>query len=82
MNKFNELVFKQMKTMDELLNTQSELERYEQIERKLHNLHNETALKTVRERIVCMKSRLTEIQHIFEKQTNELIQSYKEKSHS
>lgn len=78
MNQFNRLVSEQMVTMEKLLFLQAELERCQQIEAELQALQNETDLETIQTDIQIMKKELKEIQLIFEKQTEEVINSYRE----
>jgi hypothetical protein len=78
MNDFNRLVSEQMLTMDKLLYLQGELERCQEIEEQLQILQNETELESVQFEINQMKKELKEIQEIFEKQTEDVIQSYRE----
>ena len=78
MNHFNHLVSEQMMTMEKLLYLQAELERCQEIEEQLQTLQNETELESVKIEINQMKRELKEIQEIFEKQTEEVIQSYHE----
>lgn len=78
MDVFNGLVGEQMKIMEKLLYLQSELERCEEIEDQLQQLHSETELKEVQHEIMNMKSELKEIQRIFEIQTEKVIKVYQE----
>jgi DnaJ-domain-containing protein 1 len=78
MDHFNRLVSEQMMTMEKLLYLQGELERCQEIEEQLQSLQNETELESVQFDINQMKKELKEIQEIFEKQTEEVIQSYRE----
>ncbi|MFJ5716289.1 YgaB family protein [Neobacillus sp. NPDC093127] len=78
MNHFNRLVSEQMVTMEKLLHLQAELERCQQIEAELQILQNATNLESVQTDIQQMKKELKEIQLIFEKQTEEVINSYRE----
>lgn len=78
MNQFNRLVSEQMVTMEKLLFLQAELERCQQIEAQLQELQSETDLETIQADIQMMKKELKEIQLIFEKQTEEVINSYRE----
>jgi hypothetical protein len=78
MDHFNRLVSEQMMTMEKLLYLQGELERCQEIEEQLLTLQNETELESVQFDINQMKKELKEIQAIFEKQTEEVIQSYRE----
>ncbi|WP_066069990.1 YgaB family protein [Neobacillus soli] len=78
MDHFNRLVSEQMVTMDKLLFLQAELERCQQIEEELQTLQQATDLESVQTDIQLMKKELKEIQLIFEKQTEEVINSYRE----
>jgi hypothetical protein len=78
MDHFNRLVSEQMMTMEKLLYLEGELERCQEIEEQLQSLQNETELESVQFDINQMKKELKEIQEIFEKQTEEVIQSYRE----
>jgi YgaB-like protein len=78
MDHFNRLVSEQMMTMEKLLYLQGELERCQEIEQQLQIIQNETELESVQFDINQMKKELKEIQEIFEKQTEEVIQSYRE----
>jgi hypothetical protein len=78
MDHFNRLVSEQLVTMDKLLYLQGELERCQQIEEELQALQKETDLESVQTDIQLMKQQLKEIQLIFEKQTEEVINSYRE----
>lgn len=80
MNHFNRLVSEQMMTMEKLLYLQAELERCQEIEEQLQVLQRATELESVIFDINQMKKELKEIQEIFEKQTEEVIQSYHETS--
>lgn len=78
MEDFNRLVSEQLLTMDKLLNLQGELERCQEIEEELQNLQIETEVESIKLEIIRMKEELHEVQKIFEKQTEEVIQSYLE----
>ena len=78
MDHFNRLVSEQMVTMEKLLYLQAELERCQQIEEELQTLQNATNLDSIQNDIQTMKKELKEIQFIFEKQTEEVINSYRE----
>ncbi|MCM2533862.1 hypothetical protein NDK43_17675 [Neobacillus pocheonensis] len=78
MDHFNRLVSEQMVTMEKLLYFQAELERCQEIEEELRGLQNETKLESIQIDINQMKKELKEIQLIFEKQTEEVINSYRE----
>lgn len=77
MELFDHLVREQLKTMEQLLFLQSEIERCQAIEEELIALQNEAKLQSIREEIQKMKKQLKEIQQIFEKQTEEVIRSYR-----
>jgi uncharacterized protein YigA (DUF484 family) len=78
MDLFNRLVSDQMVTMEKLLYLQGELERCQQIEEELQTLQDATDLESVQADIRLKKKELKEIQTIFEKQTEEVINSYRE----
>jgi DNA mismatch repair ATPase MutS len=78
MEEFNRLVSQQMKTMDRLLFLQGELERCQEIEEQLKELQEESRIESVQLEIEKMKDELTEIQRLFEAQTEEVIRSYQE----
>jgi regulator of PEP synthase PpsR (kinase-PPPase family) len=78
MNHFNRLVSEQMVTMEKLLYLQAELERCQQIETELLGLKNETDLEIIQADIQQMRKELKEIQSTFEKQTEEVINSYRD----
>jgi len=80
MDQFNRLVSKQMVTMEKLLYLQAELERCQQIEAELLALQNQTNLEAIQVDIQKKKAELKEIQVMFEKQTEEVINSYREMS--
>jgi hypothetical protein len=77
MEQFNRLVNEQLKTMDRLLFLQAELERCQAIEEELIQLQNKAKLRSIQDEIKEMKKQLREIQQVFEKQTEEVIQSYR-----
>ncbi|MBN6888297.1 vacuolar-type H+-ATPase catalytic subunit A/Vma1 [Cytobacillus horneckiae] len=76
MKKFQLLVEEQMKTMEQLLFLQSELERCEEIEEELKMLQAETEIESVQFEIKKMKEELNEIHQLFETQTEEVIKTY------
>jgi hypothetical protein len=78
MDHFNRLVSDQLVTMEKLLYLQGELERCQQIEEELQTLQKATDLESVQTDIQLMKKELKEIQTIFERQTEEVINSYRE----
>lgn len=77
MSRFDNLVREQLKTMDKLLFLQSEIERCQQLELELMDLQNKAELQSMKEEIQQMKAELKEIQQTFERQTEEVITSYK-----
>ena len=78
MDHFNRLVSEQLVTMEKLLYLQGELERCQQIEVELQTLQKATDLESIQNEIILMKHELKEIQSMFEKQTEEVIDSYRE----
>lgn len=80
MQKFDQLVVKQMKTMDELLFIQSEIERCQEIERELLVLQEETKLNSLQEEISIMKQQLKDIQTMFQNQTASIIETYEKEA--
>jgi hypothetical protein len=78
MENFNRLVSEQMRTMEKLLFLQSELERCQEIEEELLQIQNGTELESVQLEVKRMKEELKEIQKTFEKQTEEVISSYRQ----
>ncbi|NEY73355.1 YgaB family protein [Bacillus mesophilus] len=77
MSRFDLLVREQLHTMDKLLFLQSELERCQALEIELKELQNKTELTSLKDEIQKMKQELKEIQHTFERQTEEVITAYK-----
>ncbi len=78
MQEFTTLVTNQLKTMDKLLFLQSEVERCQEVEKKLVELQEVAKAHSIRLEISNMKSELREIQKEFEKQTNDIIRSYQQ----
>lgn len=76
MNQFDQLVREQLKTMDKLLYLQSEIERCEEIKVQLNHLQDEAKVESVQSEIEQMRLQLYQIQHMFEKQTEDVIRSY------
>ncbi|MDP4171315.1 MAG: YgaB family protein [Bacillota bacterium] len=76
MNHFNALINQQMKTMEKLLYIQAELERCQEIEAELQALQKETELLSIQKEILQMKKELKKIHEVFERQTEEVIESY------
>jgi len=75
---FDQLVGEQLKTMDKLLDLQSEIERCQDLKNQLDILQDEAKLKSIQDEIENMKEELNKIQQVFEKQTKEVIQSYED----
>lgn len=80
MNHFNRLVSDQMVTMEKLLKLQGELERCQEIEEELVNLQKAADLESIQMDIGQMKKELKEIQLIFERQTDDVIKTYRNMS--
>jgi HPt (histidine-containing phosphotransfer) domain-containing protein len=78
MDHFNRLVSEQMLTMEKLLYIQGELERCQEIEKEIQNLQSATNLESIQNDITQMKKELKEIQLIFERQTDEVIKTYRD----
>ncbi|WP_147535589.1 YgaB family protein [Bacillus marasmi] len=78
MNDFNRLISAQMKTMDKLLEIQTELESSQKIEQELLKLEDATKLALVQSEIIRKKQELREIHEIFEQQTEDVIRTYQE----
>ena len=76
MNEFDRLIGEQLRTMDKLLFLQSEIERCQQIEKELFNLHEMSEGDHVRKIIEQKRNELEKIQAEFEKQTEEVIRHY------
>lgn len=67
-----------MKTMEQLLEIQSELELSQKREQELLERQDVTKLEEVQSDIIRTKQALREIHAIFEQQTEEVIRSYQE----
>lgn len=78
MNNFSRLVSEQMVTMEKLLNLQSELDRCRKMEEIFSCIQNEAEVKSIQIEINRVKKELYDVQQLFEKQTEEVIQSYQE----
>jgi len=79
MNRFDDLVSEQLKTMDKLLFIQSEIERCQKLEAELQELEKETELLAIKAEINNMKLELQQIHKIFEEQTEEVVRTYQQK---
>jgi hypothetical protein len=80
MKSFEELVNEQMLIMDKLLNMQTELDRYRELEEELRNRKKEQDLLSVQDDIMEMKKELNSIQNLFMQLTERVIESYQTKS--
>jgi len=76
MQLFDDLVNRQIETMDQLIKIQEEIERCQEIENQLHELEDLTKLSIIREEIDIMRDELKAIQHTFQKQTQQIIKSF------
>ena len=80
MKTFEELVNEQMVIMDKLLQMQTELDRYMDLEEELRSRKNVVDLLSVQDDIHEMKKELDTIQTIFMQLTEKVIESYQSKS--
>ncbi|MFY4776482.1 YgaB family protein [Metabacillus sp. RGM 3146] len=78
METFNMLVGEQLKTMDRLLELQSELERCQEIQREVTHFQDEATKLSIQKEVEQTKKELSAIQEIFEKQTEDVIRSYQD----
>jgi len=76
MPEFENLVQGQMEIMDKLLYLQAEIERCQKIEKELAALENKAQLLSIREDISQKRKDLAQIQDLFQKQTEQVIQAY------
>ncbi|TYS21334.1 hypothetical protein FZC71_19220 [Bacillus subtilis] len=77
MTEFEKLVSEQMKTMDKLLDLQSELDRCKQIEAELRHLERDARLLGIQNEIAVKRKHLADIQDMFQQQTEQVIRSYR-----
>lgn len=77
MSEFEKLVSEQMKIMDQLLEPQSELDRRWQVEAELISLEKDAKLDNVQDEIATKRKDLAGIQELFQRQTEQVIQSYR-----
>ncbi len=77
MSEFEKLVSEQMKIMDQLLESQSELDRRRQVEAELISLERDAKLDNVQDEIATKRKDLAGIQELFQRQTEQVIQSYR-----
>ncbi|MFJ7830548.1 YgaB family protein [Peribacillus sp. NPDC097284] len=78
MEEFNRLINAQLKTMERLLYVQSEIERYQDIEKKFLANQEEDKAVTVQEEIQHRKLELKTIHETFERQTEDVIRCYQQ----
>lgn len=78
MEEFDRLIGEQLKTMDKLLLLQSEIEKCQEIEQQLCALEELKQIQSIGEEVQRMKKELTNIQYIFERQTEDVIRYYQE----
>ncbi|MCY7846690.1 YgaB family protein [Bacillus haynesii] len=76
MPEFENLVQGQMEIMDKLLYLQEEIERCQKIEKELAALEKKAQLLSIREDISQKRKDLAQIQDLFQKQTEQVIQAY------
>ncbi|MGF9730508.1 YgaB family protein [Bacillus licheniformis] len=76
MPEFENLVQGQMEIMDKLLYLQAEIERCQKIEKELAALEKRAQLLSIREDISQKRKDLAQIQDLFQKQTEQVIQAY------
>ncbi|MCJ2148281.1 YgaB family protein [Bacillus paralicheniformis] len=76
MPEFENLVQGQMEIMDKLLYLQAEIERCQKIEKELAALEKKAQLLSIREDISQKRKDLAQIQDLFQKQTEQVIQAY------
>jgi AAA+ ATPase superfamily predicted ATPase len=76
MQLFDDLVTRQIETMDQLIKIQEEIERCQEIENQLYELEDLAKLSIIREEIDIMREELKAIQHTFQIQTQQIIKSF------
>lgn len=76
MSDFDKLVGEQLETMDELLKLQSHLEKYQQIEMSGRDTCDKKELHFIRQEIYRTEIALKLLHEKFERQTNNVIQSF------
>lgn len=75
---FDDLVSRQLETMDHLIKIQEEIERCQEIENQLFELEDLTKLTSIQDEIHLMRTELKAIQHTFLLQTQQIIKSFSE----
>lgn len=78
MEEFNRLINAQLKTMERLLYVQSEIERYQDIEKQFLANQEEDKAVAVQEEIQHRKMELKTIHETFERQTEDVIRCYQQ----
>ncbi|MET3196614.1 YgaB family protein [Gottfriedia sp. OAE603] len=78
MQVFDELVSRQLQTMDQLIKIQEEIERCQEIENQLFELEDLSKLSSIQDEIHIMRSELKAIQNTFLLQTQQIIKSFSE----
>jgi|APAga8741243855_1050100.scaffolds.fasta_scaffold04598_4 hypothetical protein len=76
MQVFDELVSRQLETMDQLIKIQEEIERCQEIENQLFELEDLSKLSSIQDEIHIMRSELKAIQDTFLIQTQQIIKSF------
>ncbi|MEE6452450.1 YgaB family protein [Gottfriedia acidiceleris] len=76
MQVFDELVSRQLETMDQLIKIQEEIERCQEIENQLYELEDLSKLSSIQDEIHIMRSELKAIQDTFLIQTQQIIKSF------
>ena len=76
MQVFDELVSRQLETMDQLINIQEEIERCQEIENQLYELEDLSKLSSIQDEIHIMRTELKAIQNTFLLQTQQIIKSF------
>lgn len=83
MKQFDLLVSEQLKTMDQLLDLQMELERYKNLEYLREQERDEESLRELRVEIQKRQQELYLLHQTFEQQTKQVIESFQqEKSYT
>ncbi|MEH6937931.1 YgaB family protein [Bacillus sp. JJ664] len=78
MQVFDELVRRQLQTMDQLIKIQEEIERCQEIENQLFELEDLSKLSSIQDEIHIMRTELKAIQNTFLLQTQQIIKSFSE----
>jgi YgaB-like protein len=78
MQVFDELVSRQLQTMDQLIKIQEEIERCQEIENQLFELEDLSKLSSIQDEIYIMRTELKAIQNTFLLQTQQIIKSFSE----